>query len=104
MSSILNPPAYCIEYFYAKQGYRESLFNALLKLVEPSRAEAGCQQYDVLIDSKNPNLIILIVKFIDQKTMLNHEKKPYVQDFCNNAMTKYCEKFLWHYATEALSI
>lgn len=46
-----------------------SILNQACYSIESSRAEAGCLEHDVMIGSKDSNLIILIVKFVDLKTM-----------------------------------
>jgi quinol monooxygenase YgiN len=81
MPDKLGSAAYCVEYFYAKPGCRDQLVVGLLKLIKPTKAEEGCQQYDLLQDSKDPNLVILLVKFTDQETMKAHENSNFIQEF-----------------------
>ena len=94
-----NKPAYCVEYFYAKTEHIEDLKTALASLVEPSRQEAQCLQYDLLQDKENPSLFIIIVKFETEDAMQIHESQTYVKDFAENKMEKYCEKFFWNDAS-----
>ena len=89
-------PTYCIEYFYAKVGCRDKLIESLLELVEPTRAESGCLQYDLLQDSKDENLIILLVKFTNQESIIQHEQQLYIKHFVEHEMPKYCEKFNYY--------
>ena len=96
MPNSLNEVAYCIEYFYAKTGFRDQLIESLLKLIEPTRAEPGCLQYDLIQDNKDPNLIILLVKFANQQMMRQHENQDFVKAFSENEMKKYCEKLVWN--------
>jgi len=96
MSDKLGNAAYCIEYFYAKSDCREQLISELLKLMKPTKAEEGCLQYDLLQDRQDPNLVILLVKFANQETMKRHESSSFIQEFSENAMKKYCEKFSWN--------
>lgn len=100
MSDSVTPHAYCVEYFYAKPGYRDQLVEALLKLVETVRAEPGCLQYDLIQDIQNSNLIILLVKFENQESMRLHEQQAYIQQFAENEMKKYCDKFIYNDALE----
>ena len=81
---MINNLAYCVEYFHAKPGCREQLTEALLKLIEPVRAEPGCLQYDLIQDQENENLIILIVKFENQDLMKQHENQAYIKLFSEN--------------------
>ncbi len=94
--------AYCVEYFHAKPGFSDQLLEGLLTLVEPSRAEPGCLQYDLLQDNKDPNLIILLVKFSNSETMKAHENNSFIQEFAENVMKQYCEKFIWNDAKEVI--
>lgn len=96
MTYALNEFAYCVEYFYAKPDCREKLIEALLKLVEPTRSKSGCLQYDLLQDSPNPNLIILLVKFGNKEMMTQHEQQPYIKKFGETELQQYCEKFIWN--------
>lgn len=102
MSENLETAAYCIEYFHAKPGYRDHLVAALLTLIKPTKAEEGCLQYDLLQDSNNPNLIILLVKFSNQQTLEAHENNPFIQKFVEGPMKKYCDKFTWNNAMEII--
>ena len=96
----LKGPIYCFEYFYAKPGCKALLLDGLSRLLAPSRNESGCLQYDLLQDQQNENLIILIVKFSNPETLAAHEKQPYVCQFSNNELKKYCEQFTWNSAQE----
>lgn len=92
----LTEDTYCIEYFHAKAGCREKMIAALLKLVPCTKAETGCLQYDLIQDSKNPDLIILIVKFANRDQMKLHENQQYIRDFAEGEMQQYCEQFSWN--------
>lgn len=102
MSYSLDEPVFCIEYFFAKQNCQVELITELKKLVKPTRAEPGCLQYDLLLDSENPHIIIMIVKFISQEAMTAHEQQPYIEFFSKNIMDTYCEKLVWNYAKEII--
>lgn len=104
MSYTFSNTAYCVEYFYAKPGCQAQLIKSLLKLVEPSRAEVGCLQYDLLQDNDNPNLIILLVKFTSKETMTQHENQPVVKKFSENEFKQYCENLVWNDAKEIMKI
>ena len=96
MAHSLNDIAYCVEYFYAKPGCREQLIESLLKLVPLSKAEIGCLQYDLMQDNKNPDLIILLVKFENIQMLRQHENQNFIKEFSENEMKKYCEKLIWN--------
>jgi len=96
MTDSAAPHAYCVEYFYAKPGYRDKLVEALLKFVETVRAEPGCLQYDLLQDNNDKNLVILLVKFASRQLMQQHEQQEYIKLFAENEMKKYCDKLIWN--------
>lgn len=102
MLNHLGTEAYCIEYFHAKPGCRDQLVAGLLKLIKPTKAEEGCLQYDLLQDNKDPNLIILLVKFSNQETMKAHESNSFIQEFAEGDMKQYCEKFTWNDAAQEI--
>lgn len=102
MSENLESAAYCIEYFYAKPGYRNELVDGLLDLIPQTKAEEGCLQYDLLQDDTDPNLVILLVKFSNQETMKSHENNEFIQKFAEGIMKQYCEKFTWNDAKEII--
>lgn len=91
---------YCIEYFYAKPACRDKLIRALQVLTQEVLSEPGCLLYNLVQDKQNPNLIILLVKFNDPKTMQQHEQQGYIQAFAEKELKEYCEKFSWHDGTE----
>ena len=93
---IINEYTYCIEYFQAKPGCREKLLASLLNLLKPTRAEKGCLQYDLIQDDKNPELIIMLVKFENKLQMQNHENQDYIKAFAENDLPQYCENFTWN--------
>lgn len=96
MSSTTKPSAYCVEYFYAKPEHKPALIAALQKIARLTREEPGCLQYDLLQDKENPNLLVILVKFSNQETMLKHEQQSYVVDFAENEMNRYCDKVCWN--------
>lgn len=90
--------AYCIEYFKAKPNCKPQLFAALNALVEPSRAEQGCIQYDLLQDDKDDHMFILVLQYETKAAMQLHDRQPYVIDFAEQQMKQLCETFYWHEA------
>lgn len=91
---------YCLSYFLAKQEHRDSLIESLNKLIEPTRAEKGCLQYELLLDIENPNFIIMLEKFASQQALNDHEQKAYIKYFVENEMWQYCENVTWNVARE----
>ncbi len=104
MNCELSNTVSCVEYFYAKPGYQKEMINALIQLVKPTRSEPGCLQYDLLLDKENPNLVIMLVKYITQDAMDAHEKQPYILNFVENHLPHYCEKVIWNDAKEIMIV
>lgn len=93
----------CISYFLVKPQYREQCIAALLKLVPQTRMESACLQYEFFQDSQDPNLLVLVEKFINKKGFAEHEAEPYIQKFITNEMNLYCEKVWWHEGHEIIN-
>ena len=82
----------------AKAEKTELVRSELLKLIEVTRAEEGCINYDLHQDNKNPNLFLFYEKWesreLWQKHMGNAQLKEYmkategaVEEFVLNEMT-----------------
>jgi len=56
----------------AKSGFRAEVRQALDKLIAPSRAEAGCLQYDLHIVRDNPDSFEMIERWQDDATLDRH--------------------------------
>jgi quinol monooxygenase YgiN len=72
----------------------------LLKLIEPTRKEEGCLQYDLHQDNQNPELFLLYEKWESKNLWLQHRVKEHmvrfreaiegaVDDFTVNEMTAF---------------
>lgn len=82
----------------AKEGKREFVKNELLKLIDITRAEEGCINYDLHQDNENPNLFLFFENWTNrdlwQKHMNNNHLAEYlkatdgaVEEFTLNEMT-----------------
>ncbi len=65
----------------AKEGQVEALKSALLGLVEPTRAEAGCIQYDLHQDHQDPAAFLFYEIWKDRAVWLVHMETPHLQGF-----------------------
>jgi len=63
----------------AKEGEEERVAAILLQLVGPTRAEAGCLQYDVFRDAGDPRVFVLWERYADTAALEAHTSAPYVQ-------------------------
>ena len=100
MSKNTERPIICLSYFTAREDQLENLINALSALIEPTRRNKECLQYELVQDIKNPNLLIMIEKFTSQQALANHENQPHIKSFVENDMDRLCSEVTWHEAKE----
>jgi quinol monooxygenase YgiN len=65
----------------AKPGQEESLAEALRELSGPSRAEAGCVQYDVCRMKDDPTKLVVVEEWASQEALDAHMATPHFQAF-----------------------
>ncbi|MHC8304048.1 putative quinol monooxygenase [Pseudomonas sp. PB3P13] len=65
----------------AKPGQHEALEQHLRALVEPTRAEAGCGQYDLHQDLANPLAFYMIEQWSSDEALQAHDASAHVQNF-----------------------
>lgn len=68
----------CVASFIAAAGQEAALKNALLAMLEPTRAEAGCLSYNLHQSLENPALFTMIEHFLDQAAFDLHNQQPYL--------------------------
>ena len=61
----------------AKPEFRSEVRQALLAVVPPSRAEAGCLQYDLHASRSNPDSFVMIERWQDDATLDHHMATPH---------------------------
>lgn len=61
----------------AKAGKEDALRAALMKLVPPSRAEAGCINYDLHVDNSDSSVFWVYENWKDEAALLAHTKEPH---------------------------
>jgi quinol monooxygenase YgiN len=65
-------------FFEAKPGKAEALGRVLLNLVNPSRAEPGCQYYDAFADTENSGKFTVIEGWETSAQWQMHLRAPHV--------------------------
>ena len=65
----------------AKPGQEQLLADALSELAGPSRAEAGCVQYDVCRSRENPGALIVLEEWESQAALDAHMETPHFTAF-----------------------
>jgi len=61
----------------AKPEFRAEVRQALETIVPPSRAEAGCLQYDLHVARNNPDNFVMIERWQDDATLDRHLATPH---------------------------
>lgn len=61
----------------AKPEFRAEVLQALLTVVAPSRAEAGCIHYDLHTSRDNANHLVMIERWQDDATLDRHMETPH---------------------------
>lgn len=67
--------------FKAKPGMEEQVKREILSLVAPTRAEAGCINYDLHRSPSDPALFILYENWVSMKDLEEHLAMPYLEAF-----------------------
>lgn len=62
----------------AQPEHRETVFQALTAMLAPTRAEAGCRQYDLHADQSDPNRLVMIERWADDAALDAHIATPHM--------------------------
>ncbi len=76
----------------AKPGRIELVKAALLKLIEPTRQEQGCLQYDLHQDNENPNVFVFYESWQSRilwQTHMNNDHLKNYMDETNGAVDSF---------------
>lgn len=65
----------------AKEGQADLVKGELMKLLEPTHAEAGCINYDLHQDNKNPAHFLFFENWESYELWQDHMKAPHLKDF-----------------------
>jgi quinol monooxygenase YgiN len=71
--------------FKAKAGMEDTARDAILALVAPTRAEAGCVNYDLHQTTDDPSLFMLYENWVSQKDLDAHLAMPYLKELLEKA-------------------
>jgi quinol monooxygenase YgiN len=83
----------------AKEEKRELVKSELLKLIEPTRAEEGCINYDLHQDDKNPNLFVFHENWASRALLEKHMGSAHLAA-CGKATEGAMEEFFIHELTK----
>lgn len=69
----------------AKPDKRAELLAILSAQVAPTRAEAGCINYDFHCEKADPNVFVFYENFVSREALAEHSKQPYLQPLMSRA-------------------
>ncbi|MFJ4194529.1 putative quinol monooxygenase [Pseudomonas sp. NPDC089534] len=93
----MSQPFTAIATLIAKPGRQEALEQHLRALIEPTRAEAGCSQYDLHQDLANPSAFYMIERWASDEALQAHDASAHIQHFRAQA-----GEFLEHFELKRL--
>ena len=68
-----------LAFLRARPGREEALGDALLAVIEPSRAEAGCEAYELHRSSEDPALWFMYEVWASQEALAAHFETPHLK-------------------------
>ena len=83
----------------AKEEKRELVKNELLKLIDITRAEEGCINYDLHQDNENPNLFLFFENWTNRDLWQIHMNNAHLSKYMK-ATDGAIEEFILHEMTQ----
>jgi quinol monooxygenase YgiN len=74
-------PLTVIAKWKAKSGYEEQLYEEFRNLVEPTRAEEGCINYDLHRSVEDPGTFMFYENWESRPLWEQHMESPHLQEF-----------------------
>lgn len=71
----------------ARPEMREELLRLLTDQVEPTRAEHGCMDYNLHIDTSDPCIFVFYENWIDEDAFQAHLQMPHLQPLLSQSDT-----------------
>jgi quinol monooxygenase YgiN len=71
----------------AKIAFTEQVKTSLHSILAPTRAEAGCEDYQLYIDDKNPAIFIFVETWATRAHWEAHNQSAHLADFLTLAET-----------------
>ena len=84
------PPLTVIAKLKARSGSEEELYEVLRGLVEPTRAEEGCINYDMHRSHEDPGLFMFYENWESRQLWERHMESPHVQGLASR-QDELCE-------------
>ncbi len=77
----MNKPLTIVARILAKEGKDELVKAELQKLIDVTRAEEGCINYDLHQDNENKNLFLFYENWASRKLWQAHMKNPHLAEY-----------------------
>jgi quinol monooxygenase YgiN len=74
-----KPECTLVATLVAKPEKRSELLDILLGQVAPSRAEAGCLNYDLHCDKEDPNVFVFYENWVNREALDRHLEEPHLR-------------------------
>jgi quinol monooxygenase YgiN len=74
----MSPGCTVVATFFARPEKREELRDMLMGLVSPTRAEAGCVDYDLYVDEQDPNVFMFFENWRTAQDLDEHLLTPHL--------------------------
>ena len=84
--------------FKAKQGMEETVRQEIMALVEPTRSEPGCINYDLHQSVDDKSVFMLYENWVSKKDLDEHLEMPYLKDLkakADQILAEPLEVALW---------
>lgn len=78
---------YLLAEIQAKPGKEQIVKQALLQLLEPTRQEEGCQQYELFVDEKVEGLFLMQEIWATEQALEGHNNTAHLRNF-----GEYCKQ------------
>ncbi|MDD0970618.1 MULTISPECIES: putative quinol monooxygenase [Pseudomonas] len=95
----MSQPFTAIATLIARPGQQDALEQHLRALIEPTRAEADCGQYELHQDLANPLAFYMIEQWASDEALQAHDASAHIQHFRSQA-----EAFLEHFELKRLRV
>jgi quinol monooxygenase YgiN len=67
--------------FHALPGKEDAVVAAFHKVAEPTRAEPGCRDFQQLRSTRNPGLLFVYSRWVDEAAFNRHAELPHTVEF-----------------------
>ena len=77
----MQPKLTVVAEMVARPGKEDELKRELLRLVEPTRREEGCLQYDLHVATDNPGRFVFYENWTSREALDKHLQSPHLKAF-----------------------